>query len=298
MKLFNLNLKRTDIAILLAYFGYLLYYIGRRYIEGYYDVLGIPSSSLQLEFHDYIYWGAHPIQFLLAIAFVFLLIGLYRFANTKAIETDGFNDLKKVSFWRALSGALKQKESRKNILTVVFFLYEFGFGTVGLIYIVFLWELSPPKSSPPFPPQTAIAITTIMLVFLTAGFGIIAMWFDKIVLSFIRAVRFFTNYFYVATIIVLVVMPHYGAFSWGVYTGGLGISPRSISSHFNHIDIIYSKPLANGLDEAVSSASSNTSDDKYLIFENKDFLFVKSRNNLLKTITIPKTQVISFTLTK
>ncbi|MFC2016101.1 hypothetical protein ACFLUF_00110 [Chloroflexota bacterium] len=297
MKLFDLNLRRTEISIILVYFGYLLYYVGRRYIEGYYEVLGIPTYLLQFQFHDYIYAGAHPIQLIIAVAFILLLVGLFRFRSIEIVEN---NDKEQnISFWRKLWNTLRKRQSRENLFTLIFFLYEFPLGTLALLYIVFLWMLTSPRSPEPYPPQIGIAYATIIFVLLTAGMGIIAIWVDRFIVSYIRKHKFLTNYFYFATIIILIVMPHFGAFSWGILTGGFNIGTTTIESHFNRIEIISLEPINQELDwEKEENGLYNIASQQYLIFESKDFLFVKPQNDVLKTISIPKSQIISFTLKK
>jgi len=274
------------VAGVLIYLGYLLYYIGRRYIEGYYQTLGIPASLLQFSFQDYVYEGAHPFLFSAAIAFVLLLIGLIRFYQMKVIEEK--IEQKGTSVWRRLWETLKNRRKRENCFTIAFFTYEYVISGGWLFYVCLLWLFGPP--------ELTLATMTIILIVLIGGMGIIAMWLDELVVSFFRKNKFLTKVFFVITVLVLIVIPHLGGYSMGIFASTLHTSQDNLARNFKHIELVASQPANEHFSwNKAEDGLYHTTSTQYFILNNTESLFIiPSSNNCI--VVVPKDSIVSFTI--
>lgn len=287
MKLTNLNLRKEWIAVIAIYSGYLLYYIGRRYIEGYYETLGVPANLLQFSFQDYVYQGALPIQLFMATAFILLLIGLIRFYQMKVIVRK--KQVKRVSVWRRLWKILKNPRKRENALTIAFVTYEYIVGGAGLFCACLLWFFKPP--------EMVLATITIIFIVFIGGMGLMAMWLDKLVISFFRKNKFLATAFFIITVLVLIAIPHLGGYSMGINASTLDIRQNNLAQNFKYIELVASQPVTEHFSwNKAEDGLYHTTSTQYFILNNTESLFIIPGDNTDSIVVIPKDSIISFTI--
>lgn len=67
----------TLVFSVIPIFGSFLYYLGRRYTESYFEVLGVPPDALTFSFADYLYIAIKHWLFLIAVVLTSLVFVLW-----------------------------------------------------------------------------------------------------------------------------------------------------------------------------------------------------------------------------
>ena len=96
-------------------FGALMYFVGRIYIERYYDTMGVPSDILGFGTTDYVFEGAHPWRIIIVLIFTLLGVLLFRFGIPESFPwADDIKDQPKL-LWTEMKALYA--EVRKKVRT-------------------------------------------------------------------------------------------------------------------------------------------------------------------------------------
>jgi len=267
-------------------FGYLLYFVGRRYLDGYYNALGLPSDSLHFETTDYLYQGIQlPLLVTIITFFAFgmkilpIIIDCY----TKSIPK-GTSDN---SIWRKLIDSFNGKEKNKVIvpffITLCFFIELI---VLGVLYSTGLIDEN----------SVAFAVVTLLLTIAVGGSGLLAVFdknFMELIFQSLWRVRIFTT----LSLVVIILLPYLSSYAWGAYVGFLDVSPTKIDREFASVELSADKPVVEEFKWQMSSDNIyQTTDTLYLMIMNDELLYIRPTGNETKTIIVPITNLISFTV--
>jgi hypothetical protein len=279
--------KLVQITGVITLLSYLLYFVGRRYLEGYYGALGLPANSLHFETTDYLY---QSIQLpLLIIIIVFFTLGMkilpiIRDCYIKSIPK-GTNDK---SIWIKLIDSFKGKEENKAVLpffiTILFFI---SLTILGVLYSTGLID----KNS------AAFAVVTLISTIAGGGAGLLAVFdesFIELIFKSVWRARIFTT----LSLIVIILIPYLSSYAGGAYMGFLDISPAQIDRKFSSIELSADNPIVEEFKWQMSSNNIyQTTDTLYLLTMNNELLYIRLTGNETKTVVVPIANLISFTVT-
>ncbi len=230
----SLNMTLRIVGLITSGIGVvsaILYYVGRRYVDAYYDTLGVPYRLLGLGTPDYIYEGTQIGQILIVIALSAFTIGFLRllFMPPKIEQTKKSRE----KALRRLLNVLKSKPKRVALFGFFYFIYYIVLWIAfGLMKVFgFLTE-----------PAEAVAIVGMILLILAAGIGLLVMY-DKTTLEFIYSGQLRKRVFIGLTISMIVFLPYFGANAWGTYKGVLDTQPGHIGLVFDSVELNAEKPI-------------------------------------------------------
>lgn len=241
--------KRVLNAILagIPAFGYLLFFTGRSYSAAYYSTIGIPSTIVNFDFWDYIYFGAKDYRFLISLAFavMFARFILYLTESTQSYYDDPY--------------------PRFQYGFIIF--YFVWYALTFLIFVVYTW-LNPTLKTDPIYSSFAI-----LLCVATSGFSLM-MLFDKKLLVRIKDGRIISQVFPWLIVIVLILFPYTFADSWGRFEAAMAKDSQPLVELYAPYQVI------DGIQwEPTSTNSCRTVDDLYLLYSNQQYLVVESATN-------------------
>jgi hypothetical protein len=289
--------KGINIAGTTTLFGALLYFVGRRYIESYLTIIGVPPESLNLNFSDYVYSGAHPIRLAIVILFTLVGIGLYRIltfhrdesiiANNK-IENNK-TDAKHKRMSKILDSIHRWNEKLFfSYITLLFLVYSFSLPIIALI------EIFGGKPDPSKPP--VLALISIILLYFTVGWAV-AAFFDKKTLSMITHFKAIRNFCIWGGMITFFLLPYLGTGAYGTFIGAYDISKVRIHEVFDTAIITTAKPLDSNISWVkTGDGLYQNKDTVYLLVSTENDIFVKLYDRLNLTIRIPKSQLNSLVI--
>lgn len=275
----NSSGKITASISAIGLLGYLLYFVGRRYIEGYYNALGLPSSGLRFETTDYLY---QSIQLLLLITIIVVLAfgikisRLIPFFFTRPVNRE------------AIPHSIHNKDKRG--IYYAFFIFA-GYFT-ALILFGFSYTMGFVNQN-----SAAFALVSLILTIAAGGAGLIAV-FDKKFMDFVLQSFRIKQIFITLSVLGIIFFPYFGSYGWGAYKGFLDIAPTRISQVFPTVELSSNYQLSTSLNWQKSSDNVyHTTDKLYLLLENNEMLYIRPMENESVPIAIPINALISFTIT-
>ena len=164
----------AEISSYLLYAIYLISYMGRRFMEGYYSSLGIPTSLVHYSPEDTFYYGIFPPMFFMFLAFMLLALGVLRFINLPSKQTPSFRR-EKIPFFKKIWRFIKSRRKTETAFAVFLFIY-FCVSYIPLLFFDF--------SNP-----MAEAFITLMMLLMTAGAGVWLIWYTGDVIIFLKEHR-------------------------------------------------------------------------------------------------------------
>jgi len=241
--------KRTLNAILAGVpaFGYLLFLTGRAYSAAYYSTIGIPSTIVNFDFWDYIYFGAKDYRFLISLAFAVMFA---RFILYLTESTQSYYDEPYPRFQYGL---------------IMFYLVWYA--VTFLIFVGYTWL------NPTLKTDFAYAATAIMLCFITSVWSLMIL-FDKKLLVRIKDGRIVSQVFPWLIVIVLIFFPHTFADAWGRADVVMARDSQPLVELYAPYQVI------DGIQwEPASTSSCRTVDDLYLLYNDQQYLVVEPVTN-------------------
>ena len=255
-------------------FGGFLYYIGRRYAESYYEVLGVPNEALGFSVADYLFASVRSWMFLLAIALTLLVFALWQSVSEKArstLETPDQRSKKEskcatlINAGRVLIRAFRYRKGDPQLLMLGYFFHS----VLGLALLLLLVL---PTAEPSFRAE-AVVVTT-MLVFSVGLAWLIAT--DQPTMHFIRARKKLRQLFVASTIITIVVSMQLLPHGIGRFVGIMQTDPYRIDRFLPAIRITAGRALWSGDIQWVErDGMYETQDTLIMILQNNDGLFVR-----------------------
>jgi len=290
---------------LLSFFGALLYFVGRRYAEQYFAFMGIPPEELSLDFAAYAYYGANPIQLIIVIVFVFLGVGIFKLVTyPKPSEVQTLRKRRKTGFIKTLKSVIDVSRSPSAIdkrLKTGFYLY------IAFLIILYSFALPILTLTEIFYTQStfldALILTGFTLALLVLSCGLPILFFsDREAIQRICHYGTFRNLVLWGSLIVLVLLPYLGAGAYGSFKGYTDIYLRHIDKTFDTVSFEADTPINTKLGwEKVDKKDSSyykTTRTIYLIYANKENLYIKLDDDAEETIVIPKVNLDSYTVKK
>jgi len=257
-------------------FGGLLYFIGRRYVETYYDTLGVPPDVLRLEVADYVFEGAQLVRLMLAVAFTILAIVLYRLFTSGT--TNGTKDSKDPV----------AEKCRRRFRCFVICTGTIGFGASSLGLAQRAWPEG--EANPVF-------VGVILLVLIAGAIVGVALFLKQELLgAVVFACR--RKWCAIASLsAVLVVMPYSGAGAMGVIIGTLDSDSSRIGHLFDSVVLTADRPAVQELSwKKVDEERFQTEDKLYLLLVNDGNLFFRAKGRGKRVFVVPTDQLSSYTL--
>jgi hypothetical protein len=294
---------------LLTLFGFLLYFVGRRYAEQYFGIIGIPYEGLSLDFYDYLYFGSQPIQLLIVFVFTFFGIGIFRLLTFPTLtpsyisrkpRTNIFisirNKIRHISIvipetMRGYNERTLDRWMENGFYTYLIFVLSFSsfaLPIVALVQIFGNWS-----TSIAFLSWTVVVISLLMFIY---GFAIMA-FFDNGVLQKISEHRFVKNWILFGSILSLILLPYLGAGAYASFKGYLDITSSNPSSKFNTVTLIANSPTSNLLGwEKTEDNIYQTKETLYLIYASDDNLYLESKDDMNEIVVVPKTDFSTYVI--
>lgn len=154
----SLTWTLLSIAISSGVFGAMAYYVGRRYLEGYYQTLGVPSSLIHFDFAEAIYASARSG---IIIAVVFFALMIYRLVRLLAYSDSGNADIfKRRRKFKREPGIPPIKSNRHQ---KVFLIFRISFWIVTIIYVGSLVWLAFILTLPPSTYRNLIQVEAVVV---------------------------------------------------------------------------------------------------------------------------------------
>jgi len=254
MSAFLLDLLKLVGSVIPIFTG-LLYYIGRRFTESYYETLGVPHEALNLSVADYLFKSVQSWwTFLLAIALTYLVFIFWQNVLRKpesVLDIPSEVPKKKsksevlISIGRTIIRAFRWKKGDPQLL-MLGYLFYFVFGLLLLL----VWVL--PTVEPNFPAEAFTE--TAMLVSLV--FLAVLIMTDQPTMYFVRARKRLRQVFIGSIIFTVIVSMQLLPHGIGRFAGIVQANPYRIEQSFPSIDMIANKPfygvrISNGLNKMV-----------------------------------------------
>lgn len=270
-------------------FAAFLYLMGRRYTEGYFTAVGLPSSQLVFETSDYIYRGAHWVTISVAFVFAALAYLLGRFLFSQSVfskeVTTKLEPKERKTWEQRLEDILKNKLEREVLFAVLYMLWV----AIGVALMAFLEIFE-------HIPNVGIAALMFVYVLSAGGFGIMLLS-DKSIISHMRQSNWLRNMVLVSCLLVLLLMPYLCAGAWGDFRGSLDIKADHISKTFGTVVFTSDQPVIKEFQwERTTQGFFQTKDKLYLLLENNERLFVRPEGNGNQTVVVPINSLSSYSL--
>jgi hypothetical protein len=262
------------VVSLIPIFVGLLYYIGRRFTESYYETLGVPHEALDFSVADYLFKSMQSWMFLIAVALTYLLFILWQSLFRKSesgleIPSQVARKEEKsnifTSVYRLLVRAFKPRKGDPQFLGLFYFFYAI-FGVALLIILIL------PAAEPNFPAEAVAEIGIL-------AFAIVLAWLvmkDKPTINFIRARKRLMQLFIASAVFTIVVSMQLLPHGIGRFAGIIQANPGRIEQVFPSVTLFSNEALwSEDIDWIERDGIYESTDRLVLILQNNGGVFVK-----------------------
>jgi hypothetical protein len=274
MSEFLLNLLKLVGSAIPIFTGF-LYYIGRRFAESYYEVLGVPHEALNLSVADYLFRSVQSWwTFLTAIALTYLVFLLLQsvFRKAESVSEIPSQVSKKksasevlVNIGRTICRAFRPRKGDPQLLMLGYVFYSI-FALIWVLVLVL------PTAELNFNAEGFIE-TAVFVPLLGSAVFIMT---DQPTMNFVRARKRLKQAFIGSIIFVVIVSMQLLPHGIGRLAGIVQTNPYRIERYFPSINITANKPLwSQDIEWIEQDGMYETQDRLILILENNDGLFVK-----------------------
>lgn len=278
----------TRLIPIASVFGALLYFVGRRYTEGYLNALGVPPHMLNYGVSDYMFQGAYPWRILIVLIFAYFGFLLFRYGFPKPSLWGGGGV--KIEVKRIWYQAKKLKNSGRarpaDIFMAIFMSIYFPF--LVAVLVIFIIGFSTSK-------DYAKDASLILLITLST---FLALFFlaDKSLMSIIRSSKLLAWPFFISAVIVFFMFPYIAAGAYGDVSGAIDGQSRNLGHAFQEVQLTIEKPITGLHWEQEDNGLWITTDKLYLVASSNDNLFLRHAGNDTWTVVIPTKDISSFSL--
>lgn len=199
-------------------FGAFVYYVGRQYVEAYYQALGVSPELLDLDFADYMYFGVRSWAIIIAIALTILAVflwNLYRLRDELNEREQAIKPIQEqsirgrfIGIWKVIASTFRPKKGDPQYLLVGFFIYW-----VIAVVMSLLWIL-------PMAETNLFVEAGIQIMMLSSAvFLAFLLVTDRPTIEFFVGRRYLYRYFMAGTLFFIVVSAQILPHSWGMFKG-------------------------------------------------------------------------------
>lgn len=219
-------------------FGALLYWVGRIYMESYYNAVGIPPSSLSFTFADYVYYGVSSWAFLIIAALTALILIIWKYYICDRSELKPENPYAGKGKGEILSDILDNKKSPK-FLMLVFYVW---LALSAILLIISLFFTTGNTMSVMMIGQSVI-IALILILTLWMAYCIID---DPPTWQFLRFARPLYWSFMIVTLVVMLLSFQWLPKSLGAFIGLYDSSGQRAQDIFPSVQVVSSQQIEAG----------------------------------------------------
>jgi hypothetical protein len=289
---------------LLSLFGGLLYFVGRRYAEQYFVIMGVPSQELSLDFSTFVYYGANPIQLIIVIMFTILGVAIFRlitYQKPPEVQTPRKRWKGFTNFLNSIKDGLLSPRTFDNwredsffaYTLILFFICSFGLPIIALIEI-----FGTPST---YSDVRGLEFAIFMFLAFCCIWVICSLFYEDTLLKICRHKRI-KSWVLWGSLIALVLLPYLGAGAYASFKGYTDISLRHVDRIFDTVSLEASVPINAKLGwEKVDKQDNSyyqTTKTMYLVYASKENLYIKLDSDVEETIVIPKANLDSYVVKK
>jgi hypothetical protein len=283
-RLFDLLTRLIPMA---GVFGALLYFVGRRYTEGYLNTIGVPPHLLNYGVADYMFQGAQPWRLLIVLIFVFLGFLLYRFGMPESSPWGGGFKIELKRMWHQAKTLTVSGEIKVGGIFMLFFMLGY-YPFIVVLLILFAIGFFGPNN-------LALQLVLLFLSAIAVGFAILILT-DRNSTSIMKSSSVLAWSFFVTALVVFFIFPYIVAGSYGVVSGVLDTGPNNLGRSFQEVQLTAEKPIAGFEWEQQDNGLWRTKDKLYVLASSNENLFIRSEGNDTQTMVIPTDRILSFSL--
>ncbi len=241
---------------------YVIYYVGRAYLEGFFISLGIPKEYVSFQLHDYIYYGAQIDTIIIVIIFTAVLVKLIMTLSRQSIT----------------------QNKPFSIPIDIFVLGYLVLYSIFLVCFVFL-QIFRPDYVVHVAPTMVILMTCIFLL----GFMTLILYFDPNTYAHIMSSKIRRSLFITTIIITLIVSPYMSGKAWGAYKG-LIVNRLG----FPKVELCTNKILDDDIKWITAdNFTYRTDQELLLVMETNDYVFIKTTETTSPVYILKPSDILS-----
>jgi len=266
-------------------FGGIIYYVGRRYVDSYYEAVGIPPAAYHFDFGYYVYRGVSSWVFLSALFSTVLLLMLasvvYNKGEPRSKSTEQFG---RKHLCQVARGILFWKKSDPSYVPLGLFLIASYVGGTAYVTALAFGERT----------YVAQAFVGLTLTILVSGAGALLMT-EPITMEFVRRWNLLYWAFIIGIAIAVLMVVHLFPASWGTFRG---MTDSASNSAFPTIQLNANQPVGPpDLEWELQGNGSWTSKGQvFLLLDTENNLFLRSTAKMADSFSIPKTEITGMTI--